>query len=120
MTAEVFFLKTQFQGSPESKHSQTVNTNHHCPLPRLGQKHRHLKGTENIYLSALLLTLRERCKQKENPEWREPTGGIEKGELEPKQICLETTPVRNNTNYIARPTRRAPTPYAKPVSGYTG
>lgn len=50
MTAEVFFLKNQFRGSPASRHSQTVVTNHHCPLPRLGQKHRHLKGTEK-YIS---------------------------------------------------------------------
>lgn len=50
MPVDVFFLKTQFQGPPQSKHSQIADTNHHCPLPWLGQKHHHLEGTEK-YIS---------------------------------------------------------------------
>lgn len=96
MTVNAFFLKTQFQGPPESKRSQIVGTNHHCPLPLLGLIIIAWKK-QKIYLSVLLLTLRGKHKQKDNMEWSESKRGLKKRELDLKLKCLKTTP-----NYIAR------------------
>jgi hypothetical protein len=109
MAIDAFFLKTQFQGPPESKCSLIVGMNHHCPLPRLGQVIIAWKE-QKIYLSALLLTLRGKCKQNHDMGWSESKRGPKKRELDLKQECVKTTP-----NYTARSTQRAPTPNANPV-----
>lgn len=110
MTVNAFFLKTQFQSPLESKSSQIVGTNHHCPLPRLGQIIIAWKG-QKTYLSVLLLTLRGKCEQKDNMEWSESKRSLKKRELDLKPECLKTTP-----NYMAR--SESSYPNANPVSGH--